>query len=482
MKLSKKILLPLALLMIFPLASCTGPTYACETMKDVNALLENTPLTDSMKLKKDYVGKKFAHVDGGTSDHIGVVTVSNYVDGDTVHFKEAGFPETIKVRFQGVNTPESTAKVEPWGKKASIFTHNTLEKAAAVLIENDVNIFEEKDSSGGRWMGFVWYKKTANGDWRCLNLELVEQGYSLNYLFETKCPYYKSFAQAEENARKCGVRVPAQVKDPDHDYSNDVVEVSIREITRNYDEYGISDVTGSTGKQLKITALIVGMIGDNLILRDVKDEDEETGEYASLYLYAGFGSGLAGYVEIGYVVSVYCRAGKYNDNIQLTDPVLKTTGKKAFKILSKPTDEDYGISYHVDMNPYLLDNQSFTSYSDFDKYKGYHVAVDVTIRYVTPSTDDDQDEEASTEEQYYYKKAASGAMTVYAWANESAHIALNIRKDASCTPPITENDFIVGHTYRVVGYLTKYFDKYQVMVYNQIQGQNYITDITPVED
>ena len=53
------------------------------------------------------------------------VTVKTFVDGDTVHFH---VPETVmetgvlKARFLAINTPESTGKIEEYGKKAAVFT------------------------------------------------------------------------------------------------------------------------------------------------------------------------------------------------------------------------------------------------------------------------------------------------------------------------------------------------------------------------
>ena len=53
------------------------------------------------------------------------VTVKTYVDGDTTHFHvpssvvENG---VLKARYLAINTPESTGKIEEYGKKASEFT------------------------------------------------------------------------------------------------------------------------------------------------------------------------------------------------------------------------------------------------------------------------------------------------------------------------------------------------------------------------
>ena len=58
-----------------------------------------------------------------------IVTVKSYVDGDTTHFyvpelvSETG---VLKARYLAVNTPESTGKIEEYGKKAAQFTREKL--------------------------------------------------------------------------------------------------------------------------------------------------------------------------------------------------------------------------------------------------------------------------------------------------------------------------------------------------------------------
>ena len=63
------------------------------------------------------------------------VTVKTYVDGDTAHFY---VPETVcesgvlKGRFLAINTPESTGKIEEWGKRAAAFTREKLSAATSI--------------------------------------------------------------------------------------------------------------------------------------------------------------------------------------------------------------------------------------------------------------------------------------------------------------------------------------------------------------
>lgn len=459
----KKFLLPLAIMMLMPLASCT---QSCK-LSDPDKLLDKTPITDSMKLNLEYEGKKFAHVDGAESDHIGRVTVKGYTDGDTTNFTEEGHPDTIKVRYLGVNTPESTAKVDPWGKKASNFTKHTLEEAVEVVLVNDVDVFGEYDGSGGRWLGFVWYRKEGQKDLRCLNLEIVEQGFSNNHLFKdsTRCPYRSYFEKAEANAKKCGIRVPGEAKDPGFDYTERAEEVSLRTIREFFDEYGISE-SGSSGIQLIITGCVIGFIGDSPILRDVADPDPETGEYATMYCYAGYSSGLTSIVDIGDVVKFYCRATKFGDNIQMSDLHTNTSGDKHIEWWTSDDPEYAG--FHIDLNPVDVDESALSKVKDLGAYDGKYCVVDVEIRTVTPSTDDDTEEgESGSGEEYYYKEnEKTHAMTVYAWANKANHVTLNIRVDGNVADKPFPEQFKVGHTYRVYGYVQKYFDKYQIMVFN----------------
>ena len=51
-------------------------------------------------------------------------TVKSYIDGDTTHFyvdNSVCSDGILKARYLAINTPESTGKIEEWGKAASKF-------------------------------------------------------------------------------------------------------------------------------------------------------------------------------------------------------------------------------------------------------------------------------------------------------------------------------------------------------------------------
>ena len=82
------------------------------------------------------------------------VTVKNFVDGDTVHFYVPTdvMPEgVLKARFLAINTPESTGKIEQYGKAASAFTKEKLKDAVSIIIESDTATWNA-DSTGDRYL------------------------------------------------------------------------------------------------------------------------------------------------------------------------------------------------------------------------------------------------------------------------------------------------------------------------------------------
>ncbi|MCL6558106.1 MAG: thermonuclease family protein, partial [Firmicutes bacterium] len=104
-------------------------------------------------------------------------TVTYVVDGDTVHIVLAGGKEE-KVRFIGVDTPESTKEVEPYGKEAAAYTKSRLD-GRKVWLEKDV---AERDKYG-RLLAYVWISPpTGAGEAevraKMFNAELLLNGYA----------------------------------------------------------------------------------------------------------------------------------------------------------------------------------------------------------------------------------------------------------------------------------------------------------------
>ncbi len=231
---------------------------------------------------KDYVSELKLNQNSNTAKL--EVTVKTYVDGDTVHFNvpEAVMPGgVLKGRFLAVNTPESTGKIEPYGKKASNFTKETLKNATSIIIESDTETWNA-DSTGGRYLVWVWYKTAESEDYRNLNIEILQNGLAI--ASNSGNNIYGDIAlKALNQAKSLGLNVHSGEKDPDM-YYGDAVELDLKELRSNIESYN--------GVKVAFNGVVTK---DNANTVYVESYDEETGMYYGMTVYYGYslsGKGL----------------------------------------------------------------------------------------------------------------------------------------------------------------------------------------------
>ena len=205
------------------------------------------------------------------------VTVHSFVDGDTTHFDvpasvvDSGL---LKARYLAVNTPESTGKIEEWGKKASNFTREKLSNATSIIIESD-NSQWNLDSTGGRYLVWVWYRTNENEDYRNLNIELLQNG--LGIASSTANNRYGNVAMAALNyAKEQKLNVYSGQKDPDF-YYGDAVELTLRELRCNVEKYN--------GIKVAFEGVIT-LNDDGSIY--VEDYNSESGLYYGIGVFYGY--------------------------------------------------------------------------------------------------------------------------------------------------------------------------------------------------
>ena len=148
----------------------------------------------------------------------------NYVDGDTTHVETNNLKYTVKIRYLNIDTPESTSEIEEWGLTASYFSkyiytgeqeywdmikfsfpdgYESQLKAgmtSIILLSKEANkhmseitvdklnignenktVWASDTDTNQRDLAYVWYATVPNptkADFRCLNLEMVYQGFS----------------------------------------------------------------------------------------------------------------------------------------------------------------------------------------------------------------------------------------------------------------------------------------------------------------
>jgi len=213
----------------------------------------STYLTDRYEIP-DYLGNNFF------TDGIGTVDLVACRDGDTADFQDGD--KQFRVRFLGIDTPESGHVYEPWGPAASAHACEAMQNAETIVLERDSAAGNR--GTYGRELAYVWV------DGRLLNLELIELAYTyasgvdrLKHGFEMR--------MAEDKAALSGRRLYSE-DDPDHDYS-DAVDTTIADIVQNHEDY--------MTKRVNIEGVSIARIGQHAFLED------PDGDYG-IFFYIGY--------------------------------------------------------------------------------------------------------------------------------------------------------------------------------------------------
>lgn len=209
-------------------------------------------------------------------------TVKSYIDGDTTHFyvdPSVCADGVLKARYLAINTPESTGKIEEWGKAAAKFTRSKLETAVSIILESDNNKWNI-DSTGERHLVWVWYKTAEDTEYRNLNIEILQAGYAISSnASQNRYGTYCTDAIAQAIAHD--LFVYSDELDPGFPYGS-AQEVTLKQLRTHIEEYDGALVAFNG---------IVTMNSDGSIL--VEEYDEENNMYYGMTIYYGT-SGLNG--------------------------------------------------------------------------------------------------------------------------------------------------------------------------------------------
>lgn len=242
----------------------------------------NTTTTPSTPLEVvDYASAVKLDMVSGTAKQ--EVTVKTFIDGDTTHFNvPSNVMDTgvLKARFLAVNTPESTGKIEEYGKAASNFTKEKLSQATSIIIESETANWDP-DSTGGRYLVWVWYKTADSSEYRNLNIEILQNGLAIAN--NSAGNQYGSICTAAINQAKAQkLNIYSGQKDPDF-YYGEAVELTLKELRTNIEAYN--------GIKVAFNGVIT-MNNDNSVY--IEQYDAETGMYYGMTIYYGFNLSGAG--------------------------------------------------------------------------------------------------------------------------------------------------------------------------------------------
>ena len=290
----------------------------------------------SCMLTLDYKGRDFM-VDG-----IGEVTLKTAIDGDTAHFyPTVGHTTTVlKARFYGIDTPESTGSVQPFGKKASNFTKEKLKNAAengTIVVSSPFDEYKapSHDSTGDRFLSLVWINETKkNCDYDeliLLNLWIVQEGYSwarnVNDYPRLADIFQEAQAQAERFVLNLWTGYDEDFNDGDYETTS-LLEIK-REIALSIADS--SHVNKFDNKKVRFTGAVSGYADRTLYVQDycynyLEDgsvDPDNPGEYAGINVFVGMGKVPDKYLEVGaYLEIVGLALDNENFGFQISD----TTG------------------------------------------------------------------------------------------------------------------------------------------------------------
>lgn len=440
-------LLLLICLLIGCLGGCSGNP---EPTEGTVAPAEETQSSEPGELEiVDYAGSLNLDMSSNTAKQ--EVTVKMFIDGDTTHFN---VPSSVmdngvlKARYMAINTPESTGKIEEYGKAASAFTKEKLSGAASIIIESETDSWTP-DSTGSRYLAWVWYKPKDSDTYRNLNIEILQNGLAIanssaNNRYGDICMAAINQAKAQK------LNIYSGQPDPDYYYGG-AVELTLKELRTNIDAY--------SGMRVAFHG-VVTMNSSNTVY--VESLDPETGLYYGMAVYYGFnlnGQGLdilqvGNEVRIVGSVQYYEGGGTWQvsdlnyrlmkpddpDNIQklsdghtaafvLTDPATFANGKVEIETEEEVKTFDYAA---------LAMNTSV-------EMKGLRV---VSI-YTTKNED----------------SASKGAMTLTCQAGDTTITVRTVVLYDENGELITENAYY-GKTIDVKGLVDYYNGEYQIKVFS----------------
>lgn len=262
-----------ALLLVLLVALST--LFSCTVGQGGTGDSTTAATTETPATNYDYAA--MVQLDMSSSTAKQTATVKLYVDGDTTHFNvptnvaEGG---VLKARYLAINTPESTGKVEPYGKQASIFTKEKLSTATSIILESDDENWN-LDSTGGRHLVWVWYKTAESDTYRNLNIEILQNGLAIasssaNNRYGETC--MAAIAQAKANKLK----VYSGQRDPMFYYGT-AYELTLKQLRTHIEAYKDAKVA--------FEGVITANNGQSVY---IEEYDPETDLYYGMTIYYGY--------------------------------------------------------------------------------------------------------------------------------------------------------------------------------------------------
>ena len=278
---------------------------ACMTAGLLAACKDTTPETTE-PAHVDYVAQVKLDMDGPTLKQPVTWGRHSHIDGDTSHFevpKSFDASGTVKARYLAVNTPESTGQIQEWGKAASRFTKEKLSTAHAIMIESDDDSWNF--DGNGRYLVWIWYQPTEGAEFRCLNIELLQNGLGAGSS-ASDGRYGSTCVAAINQATQEKLYMFSKDKDPEFPYG-EAASVTLRELRTNIQEY--------EGKKVAVEGVITYNSDYTAYLESY---DAETDMYYGIQIFYGYNSQLITVLAQGAQVRIVGVVSEFYGTYQIS--------------------------------------------------------------------------------------------------------------------------------------------------------------------
>lgn len=379
------------------------------------------------------------------------VTLYKNIDGDTTHFKfkdSSKLPEEsredgyFKARYMAINTPESTGKIEEWGRRASNFTKNALNNAESIIIESDDGKWNP-DSTGSRFMVWVWYRTSADSDYRNLNLEILQNGLAVQSNAADN-RYGSLCMKAFNQARDSKLYVHSGEKDPDFFYG-EAIRMSLKDLRLSINDY------------IDITVAVEGVVtrndGNNGVY--IESYDDETDRYYGVYVYysANPSYGVKPMLSVGNLVRVVGKISDFDpDNPQISGLVYNARDPEN-EFQMKKLGEGYEAQYtEISADTFVNATETVSVGDEETEMRVAHLMLGTTVSMKNLKVKSAKPAQSSD------------ALTIYC---EADGIEVQLHMPATYDEygqPITA-EYFLGKTLDVKGIVDIFYGTYQIEFY-----------------
>ena len=405
------------------------------------------------------------------NNYDGPYVVERVVDGDTFIIRMND--ERVRVRALCIDTPESvapesTGKIEEFGKTASKFTKEKLAGAESIYIESE-DLNWNADSTGGRYLVWVWYRNSASEEYRNLNIEILQNGLAIASSSANN-KYGQACIDAINQAKALKLNIYSGEKDPIFFYGS-AVELTLKEILANLEEYN--------GIKVAFECNIYQNYNNSVY---VEEYDPETDMYYGMAVYYGFSASgdLLELLSVGNRVRIcgslqYYEAGGTYQVSGLQYNGRRPNDPESCNLLS--SDGSYTAAYKETSIDTFSTNPSVPLEFIVEDDEGVESLITKNVPYLTLAMNTSISMNNLYVKSVYTTESeneeSNGALTLTCTLNgKTVKVRTIVLKDAS-GKKVTE-DYFKGKTINVKGMIDFFSDEYQIKVFR-------LSDISFVE-